>query len=72
MDQPISDVKQLEDEAGYPPQAPGYPTGLGPTQSFPQQGYHAQAAYPPEQGYPLQPYPQVSDLINYTRYANAK
>ena len=50
MDQPISDVKQLEDD--YPPQAPGYPTGLGPTQSFPQQDYPAQAAYPPQQGYP--------------------
>ena len=61
--QPIStpsDVKK--DEAGYPLQVVGYPTGLGPAQSFPQQGYPAQVAYNPQQNYPLQPYPQVSGI----------
>ena len=64
--QPIStpiDVKK--DEAGYPPQVAGYPTGLGPTQNFSQQGYPShQVAYSPQQGYPLQPYPQVSENLS--------
>ena len=55
-----SDIKK--DEAGYPPQV----TGLGPTQNFLQQGY-----YPaPQQGYPLQPYPQVSKKLPYSEQIN--
>lgn len=61
--QPISTPNDIvkKDEAGYPPQEAGYPIGLGPTQNFLQQGY-----YPaPQQGYPLQPCPQVSEKLSY-------
>ena len=61
--QPIStpsDVKHVQDEAGYP-------TGMGPTQILPQQlGYPAQVAYTnPQQGYVLQPaaYSHVSKIL---------
>ena len=73
MDLPIStpsDVKK--DEAGrYPQQIAGYSTGIGPTQSHPQQlGYPAQVAYTnPQQGYILQPAAcsHVSKINNYPR-----
>ena len=70
VDQPIStpsDVKQDE--------AAGYPTGMGPIQSIPQQlqGYPAQVAcINPQQGYILQPaaYSHVSKINNYPKLYN--